>query len=95
NLLTGISRTALAMARESDLPRPLARVNARTGTPWVGQLTIAVAVILLLLTTDILTVVGFSSFGVLVYYAVANLAAATLRGGEDGRDPALPRPLRV
>ena len=95
NLLTGISRTALAMARESDLPRPLARVHERTGTPWVGQLAVAVAVILLVLTTDILTVVGFSSFGVLVYYAVANLAALTLRGGEDGRDAALPRPLRV
>ncbi|MEO4039655.1 APC family permease [Micrococcaceae bacterium Sec6.3] len=95
NLLTGISRTALAMARESDLPRPLARVQERTGTPWVGQLAVAVAVILLVLTTDILTVVGFSSFGVLVYYAVANLAALTLRGGEDGRDAALPRPLRV
>lgn len=95
NLLAGISRTTLAMAREKDLPGPLAAVHARTGTPWVGQLVVAVAVILLLLTTDILTVVGFSSFGVLVYYAVANLAALTLRGGEDGRDPALPRPLRV
>lgn len=94
NLLTGISRTALAMARESDLPRPLARVHAGTGTPWTAQLTVAAAVILLLLTTDILTVVGFSSFGVLVYYAVANLSALTLRGDDDGRRPARPRPLR-
>ena len=88
------SRTALAMARESDLPRPLARVHAGTGTPWTAQLTVAAAVILLLLTTDILTVVGFSSFGVLVYYAVANLSALTLRGDDDGRRPARPRPLR-
>ena len=95
NLLTGISRTALAMARESDLPRPLARVHAGTGTPWTAQLTVAAAVILLLLTTDILTVVGFSSFGVLVYYAVANLSALALRGDDDGRRPARPRPLRV
>ncbi len=34
--------------------------------------------IALLLGTDILTVVGFSSFGVLLYYAVANLSALTL-----------------
>jgi basic amino acid/polyamine antiporter, APA family len=44
----------------------------------VAELTVAAAVIVLLLTTNVLTVVGFSSFGVLVYYAVANAAAFTL-----------------
>jgi basic amino acid/polyamine antiporter, APA family len=78
NLVAGISRTGLAMAREGDLPRPLARISARTSVPWVAQLTAAVVVIVLLLSTDVLTVVGFSSFGVLVYYAVANLSAVTL-----------------
>jgi basic amino acid/polyamine antiporter, APA family len=78
NLVAGISRTGLAMAREGDLPRPLARVSARTSVPWVAQLTAAGVVVVLLLTTDVLTVVGFSSFGVLVYYAVANLSAFTL-----------------
>ncbi|WP_229667035.1 APC family permease [Micrococcus flavus] len=79
NLLAGISRTALAMAREGDLPGRLATVGERTGTPWVGQVAVAVVVILLVLATDVLTIVGFSSFGVLVYYAVANLSALTLR----------------
>jgi APA family basic amino acid/polyamine antiporter len=78
NLVAGISRTGLAMARERDLPRPLARISARTSVPWVAQLTAAAVVIVLLLTTDVLTVVGFSSFGVLVYYAVANVSAHTL-----------------
>ncbi|MCY1159320.1 MAG: family permease [Citricoccus sp.] len=78
NLVAGISRTGLAMAREGDLPRPLARISARTSVPWVAQLTAAMVVIVLLLTTDVLTVVGFSSFGVLVYYAVANVSALTL-----------------
>ncbi|QCU79369.1 APC family permease [Citricoccus sp. SGAir0253] len=78
NLVAGISRTGLAMAREGDLPRPLARISARTSVPWVAQLAAAGVVVVLLLTTDVLTVVGLSSFGVLVYYAVANLAAATL-----------------
>ncbi|MBB5749103.1 APC family permease [Micrococcus sp. TA1] len=78
NLAAGISRTGLAMARERDLPRPLARISARTSVPWVAQLTAAAVVIVLLLTTDVLTVVGFSSFGVLVYYAVANVSALTL-----------------
>lgn len=95
NLLAGISRTAMAMAREADLPRPLARTSDRTGVPWVGQVAVAVAVCLLVLTTDVLTVVGFSSFGVLVYYAVANLAALTLGPVPgSGREHAR-RPLRV
>jgi basic amino acid/polyamine antiporter, APA family len=78
NLVAGISRTGLAMAREGDLPRPLAAVSRRTHVPWAAQVAAAVVVIALLVTTDVLTVVGFSSFGVLVYYAVANLSAATL-----------------
>lgn len=78
NLVAGLSRTGLAMAREGDLPRPLARVSARTSVPWVAQVAAAAVVIVLLLTADVLTVVGFSSFGVLVYYTVANLAALTL-----------------
>ncbi|GAA1121578.1 APC family permease [Citricoccus alkalitolerans] len=78
NLVAGISRTGLAMSREGDLPRPLARVSTRTSVPWAAQLAAATVVIVLLLTADVLTVVGFSSFGVLVYYAVSNLAAFTL-----------------
>ncbi|WP_309072069.1 amino acid permease [Arthrobacter sp.] len=78
-LISGIARTTLAMAREGDLPRVLGSVSPRRATPFVAELAIAVVVIALLLGTDVLTVVGFSSFGVLLYYAVANLSALTLR----------------
>lgn len=77
-LITGVGRTALAMARERDLPSPLARVGGRHTVPFVAELAVAAVVILLLLTTDVMTVVGFSSFGVLIYYAVTNAAAYTL-----------------
>ncbi|TDT80385.1 amino acid/polyamine/organocation transporter (APC superfamily) [Arthrobacter sp. AG258] len=77
-LITGVGRTTLAMAREGDLPRPLARVGGAHTVPFVAELAVAAVVILLLLTTDVMTVVGFSSFGVLVYYAVANASAYTL-----------------
>jgi APA family basic amino acid/polyamine antiporter len=79
-LITGVGRTTMAMARERDLPAPLARVGGAHTVPFVAELTVAAAVIVLLLTTNVLTVVGFSSFGVLVYYAVANAAAFTLTG---------------
>ena len=76
-LITGVGRTTLAMARERDLPGPLARVGRRS-VPFIAELAVASVVILLLLTTDVMTVVGFSSFGVLIYYAVTNAAAYTL-----------------
>jgi APA family basic amino acid/polyamine antiporter len=66
------------MAREGDLPRALTGIWSRFGVPWAADTATAVVVIVLLLTTDVLTVVGFSSFGVLLYYAVANAAAFTL-----------------
>ncbi|NUP58315.1 MAG: APC family permease, partial [Pseudarthrobacter sp.] len=77
-LITGVGRTTLAMARERDLPGILARVGGRHTVPFTAELAVAAVVILLLLTTDVMTVVGFSSFGVLVYYAVANASAYTL-----------------
>ena len=77
-LITGVGRTTLAMARERDLPGPLARVGGKHTVPYVAELAVAAVVIMLLLTTDVMTVVGFSSFGVLVYYAVANASAYTL-----------------
>ncbi len=78
-LIAGVGRTSLAMAREGDLPRSLAVIGARHAVPWAADAATAAVVIVLLLTTDVLTVVGFSSFGVLLYYAVANAAAFTLR----------------
>jgi APA family basic amino acid/polyamine antiporter len=49
-------------------------------------MVVGVLVCVLVLTTDLRAVIGFSSFGVLVYYAVANLSAAT-QTGEDRRWP--------
>ncbi len=76
-LLTGVGRTVFAMARGGDLPRGLAAVDSRTQVPSLAQLAIAGAVALLVLLTDLRHAIGFSSFGVLVYYAIANVAAWT------------------
>ncbi len=76
-LVTGVSRTALAMAREGDLPRALARVDATHAVPQTAQVVVCAVVILLVVAVDVRTAIGFSSFGVLVYYAVANGAALT------------------
>ena len=76
-LVTGVSRTMLAMARERDLPAVLATVDERRGVPQAAQAAVCAVVVLLVVAFDVRAVIGFSSFGVLVYYAVANAAAVT------------------
>ncbi|MDQ4491486.1 amino acid permease [Sinomonas sp. ASV486] len=78
-LIAGVGRTSLAMAREGDLPRALARIGGPHSVPWAAELAVCAVVVALVLSGSLLTVVGFSSFGVLVYYAVANASAFTLR----------------
>lgn len=77
-LIAGIGRTGLAMARNRDLPAWLAAVHPRHRVPHHAEITLAVVVSALVLTTDLRGVIGFSSFGVLIYYAIANASAATL-----------------
>jgi APA family basic amino acid/polyamine antiporter len=76
-LLAGIGRTSLAMARERDLPHWLAAVHPRFRVPHHAEVALALAVTVLVLSIDLRAAIGFSSFGVLLYYLVANLAALT------------------
>jgi APA family basic amino acid/polyamine antiporter len=76
-LIAGLGRTALAMARNGDLPHWLASVHPRHRVPDHAELTVAAAAGVLVLTTGLRGAIGFSSFGVLTYYAVANAAART------------------
>ncbi|MRG61060.1 amino acid permease [Agromyces sp. CFH 90414] len=81
-LVAGIGRTSLAMARDRELPAPMAKVSSRFHVPWVAEVVVAVAIIALVLTADLRGAIGFSSFGVLAYYLVANLAALTQPSSE-------------
>lgn len=76
-LIAGIGRTSLAMARDGELPRPLAAVHPRFRVPHVAEITVAAVIIVLVLAVDLRGAIGFSSFGVLLYYFVANVAAIT------------------
>ncbi|MUL47986.1 amino acid permease [Mycobacterium sp. CBMA293] len=87
-LILGVSRTTLAMARDRHLPTALAAVHPRFGVPHRAELAIGVVVAILAATTDIRGAIGFSSFAVLVYYAVANASAWTL-SPDEGRPPRL------
>jgi len=76
-LLSGVGRTALAMARERDLPGTLAAVHPVFRVPHHAQVVVGVVVAGLAATIDLRGAIGFSSFGVLLYYAIANAAAFT------------------
>jgi basic amino acid/polyamine antiporter, APA family len=76
-LIAGIGRTTLAMARNHDLPGWLAAVHPRFQVPHHAEVALAAVVGVLVLTTDLRGVIGFSSFGVLLYYAIANASAFT------------------
>lgn len=90
-LILGVSRTSLAMARDRHLPYALAAVDPRRSVPLRAELAVGAVVTLLAATADLRGAIGFSSFGVLVYYALANAAALRLRPAE--RRPPLPVPL--
>jgi APA family basic amino acid/polyamine antiporter len=83
-LILGVSRTTLAMARDHHLPHALAAVHARFQVPHRAELLIGAVVAILAATTDLRDAIGFSSFAVLIYYAVANASAVTL-GRDEGR----------
>ncbi|MDZ7883441.1 MAG: APC family permease [Mycobacterium sp.] len=87
-LILGVSRTTLAMARDRHLPHALAAVHPRFKVPHRAELVVGAVVAVLAATADVRGAIGFSSFGVLVYYSIANAAAVTLRPDEG-------RPLRL
>lgn len=79
-LIAGVGRTSLAMAREADLPRWPAAVHPRYRVPHRAEVALAVVVIVMVLSVDLRSAIGFSSFGVLLYYLIANSAAWTQSG---------------
>ncbi|GAB7029690.1 APC family permease [Streptomyces sp. NPDC021749] len=87
-LILGVSRTTLAMARDRHLPHALAAVHPRFKVPHRAELAVGTVVAVLAGTADLRGAIGFSSFGVLVYYALANASAWTLAPAE-GRPPRL------
>jgi basic amino acid/polyamine antiporter, APA family len=74
-LIAGVGRTSLAMAREGDLPRWLGVVHPKFKVPHRAEVVLGLVVVVLVLTVDLRGAIGFSSFGVLLYYFVANSAA--------------------
>jgi basic amino acid/polyamine antiporter, APA family len=78
NLLLGLSRVLLAMARRGDAPGVFQRVDESRGSPVASVWACGLLVAALALLGDVRTTWSFSAFTVLIYYAITNLAALRL-----------------
>ena len=73
-LLAGVSRTAAVMAEDNEMPK-FFKTRNRWGSPWAAEIVIASGAMLLVGLGSISWVIGFSSFSVLLYYAVGHLSS--------------------
>ena len=78
NLILGLSRVLLAMGRRGDMPRALARLNRGQTTPSIAVVVVGLAIAGLVLVGDVKTTWSFSTFSILVYYAITNFCALRL-----------------
>ena len=78
NLVLGLSRVLLAMARRGDAPGVFKRIGRAHGSPvaavWACGLTVAGVALI----GDVRVTWSFSAFTVLLYYGITNLAALRL-----------------
>lgn len=78
NLILGLSRVLLAMARRGEAPRFLEEVDVATQSPSKAVWVMGCNVAAIVLVGDFKTTWSFSAFSVLVYYGITNWAALRL-----------------
>ena len=79
--ILGVSRMAYSMSRRNDLPSALSRLHSRFFTPYYAILGSGVLMAVLVLFVDFKPVVAISTFALLFYYSVTNVAAFRLKNG--------------
>src|SRR3546814_12205422 len=75
-----ITRPPRSTRTDTLLPYTTLFRSPRFGVPHHAELVVGAVVIVLVSTTDLRGVIGFSSFGVLLFYFVANVSAYSQRG---------------
>jgi APA family basic amino acid/polyamine antiporter len=78
NLLLGLSRVLLAMAREHEMPHALAKVDEKNQSPQRAVWTMGAVIASLTLLGNIKLAWSLSAFTVLIYYGITNLCALAL-----------------
>jgi basic amino acid/polyamine antiporter, APA family len=93
--MVGIARTAYTLAVHRQIPRGVARLHPRYGTPWIVLVIFAVLAGVLLLPRDIELLAGTFAYGALIAFALAHLSVCRLRFKEPDRPRAYKVPLNV
>lgn len=79
SLMAGISRTTFAMAANQDIPHWFSAVHPIHRVPHRAELAVGLIIASVVGVADLRSAIGFSSFAILVYYAIANIASWTLK----------------
>jgi APA family basic amino acid/polyamine antiporter len=82
SLMAGVSRTLFAMAEDHNMPAYLAKVHPTYKVPHLAEITVGLILVAIVLLADVRSAIGFSSFTVLLYYAITNVSAHTLKPHE-------------
>lgn len=77
--LIGLSRVAFAMARNGQLPKSVAKVSSRLGTPYVSILAMGALLTGLAYALDLKQAAAITSFSILSVHLTVNLSAIRLR----------------
>ena len=88
--LLGLSRMAFAMARRGDLPRTLEHVHPVYEIPDRAVLVIGAIAAVIAATGTLAAVASTAAFTILVYYAIANVAAIRMPAGAKLYSDAVP-----
>lgn len=78
SLMAGISRTVFSMAANSDLPRFFSVVHPQYKVPHRAELAVGLIIASIVGFADLRGAIGFSSFAILMYYSIANVASLKL-----------------
>jgi APA family basic amino acid/polyamine antiporter len=77
--LLGLSRVAYAMARNNQLPKSIAKVSSRFGTPYISILAMGALLTILAYALDLKEAAAITSFAILCVHLTVNLSAIRLR----------------
>jgi APA family basic amino acid/polyamine antiporter len=93
--MVGIARTAYTLATHRQLPRAVARLHPRYGTPWIVIAIFTGLALLLVLPLDIDFLAGMFAYGALIAFALAHLSVCAMRFREPDRPRAYKVPFNI
>jgi basic amino acid/polyamine antiporter, APA family len=80
--LLGLSRVAFAMARNKQLPKSIAKVSSKFGTPYISIITTGALLTVLAFVLDLRQAAAITSFSLLCVHLTVNVSAINLRKRE-------------